>query len=408
MSDGNRVLYGEGQTYPRGLTDIPLASYMRITRYQYNDGLKRARSEGQQGVGAGVGQSTLLNKDLKGAAAFTFGGIDKGNSGLDDFNKQFYDAAKQQLSNNFTGSQARNNNKKLDKIKAGEYKHLNFPLNLQDGTVIENAESLAEMKNQAGSTADAVPTIYHLPMPNEFQYSYGASWDNKFKLGTMARLLDDMGGTLGQMLATGSIAGITDALGQVGSEFLGGASDEAGINLQNTLGAAFKGATDPLGINSDITQPANFLGLAGLAPNENALMMFSRMEMRSFSLSFEFFARDAEEAKTIDKIINGFKTGMHPVVNAKGTGGVLGFPDLFMLEPWFGIIDDSGTVKDGGIPHPMMPKTKMCALTGFNINSAPSNNFVTVKDGQLPLQTVSMTFNETTALTSADLETGKF
>ena len=298
----------------------------------------------------------------------------------------------------------------LAKISKGEYEHLfrDGPITLTDGTVIENANQLADIKNESYETADTVPTIYRLPMPNEFQYSYGASWGNTFKLGTMARVLDDPTGAIGQMLATGTLAGVTDAIGQIGSSFTDGLNDQAGMDISKTLGKAFKGATDPLGVNSDITQPANFLGLAGLAPNENAIMMFSKMEMRSFSLSFEFFARDEEEAENIDKIINGFKTGMHPVVNAKGTGGVLGFPDLFKLEPWFGAIDENGAVVDGGQPHPMMPRSKMCALTNLNVNASPSNNFVTTKGGQIPLQTISCTFAETTALTSADLETGRF
>ena len=298
----------------------------------------------------------------------------------------------------------------LAKISKGEYEHLfrDGPITLTDGTVIENANQLADIKNESYETADTIPTIYRLPMPNEFQYSYGASWGNTFKLGTMARVLDDPTGAIGQMLATGTLAGVTDAIGQIGSSFTDGLNDQAGMDISKTLGKAFKGATDPLGVNSDITQPANFLGLAGLAPNENAIMMFSKMEMRSFSLSFEFFARDEEEAENIDKIINGFKTGMHPVANAKGTGGVLGFPDLFKLEPWFGAIDENGAVVDGGQPHPMMPRSKMCALTNLNVNSSPSNNFVTTKGGQIPLQTISCTFAETTALTSADLETGRF
>ena len=298
----------------------------------------------------------------------------------------------------------------LAKISQGEYEHLfrDGPITLQDGTVIDNANELADIKNESYETADTVPTIYRLPMPNEFQYSYGASWGNTFKLGTMARVLDDPTGAIGQMLATGTIAGVTDAIGQIGSSFTDGLNDQAGMDISKTLGAAFKGATDPLGVNSDITQPANFLGLAGLAPNENAIMMFSKMEMRSFSLSFELFARDEEEAENIDKIINGFKTGMHPVANAKGTGGVLGFPDLFMLEPWYNDTDSEGNTSQGGIAHPMMPRSKLCALTGLSVNASPSNNFITTKDGNIPIQTVNMSFLETTALTQSDLETGKF
>ena len=52
---GNRVLYGDDRTYPKGLTDIPLASYFKITRYQYNEGLKAARESGQNDAQTALG-----------------------------------------------------------------------------------------------------------------------------------------------------------------------------------------------------------------------------------------------------------------------------------------------------------------------------------------------------------------
>ena len=415
---GNRTLYGDDRTYPKGLTDIPLASYFKITRYQYNDGLKNARESGQNDASTGLANIAPITNKIKQGNSFLFGGTDggttEGDQRMEALNNELEALAIADIKRG-TGRDGKAKREKrkrevLAKISKGEYEHLfrDGPITLTDGTVLENANQLADIKNESYETADTVPTIYRLPMPNEFQYSYGASWGNTFKLGTMARVLDDPTGAIGQMLATGTLAGVTDAIGQIGSSFTDGLNDQAGMDISKTLGKAFKGATDPLGVNSDITQPANFLGLAGLAPNENAIMMFSKMEMRSFSLSFEFFARDEEEAENIDKIINGFKTGMHPVANAKGTGGVLGFPDLFKLEPWFGAIDENGAVVDGGQPHPMMPRSKMCALTKLSVNSSPSNNFVTTKGGQIPLQTISCTFAETTALTSADLETGRF
>ena len=99
---------------------------------------------------------------------------------------------------------------------------------------------------------------------------------------------------------------------------------------------------------------------------------------------------------------------MHPTTTSKGTGGVLGFPDLFMLEPWYNDTDSEGNTSQGGIAHPMMPRSKLCALTGLSVNASPSNNFITTKDGNIPIQTVNMSFLETTALTQSDLETGKF
>tara|TARA_B100001989_G_C24536827_1_gene464933 strand:+ start:430 stop:1674 length:1245 start_codon:yes stop_codon:yes gene_type:complete len=409
---GNRVLYGDGQTYPAGLTNIPMASYMRITRFQYNDGLKRARENGQQGAGASLGElgdrSGKIGKLFKEATQNTFGGIDRGSSETDKLNANFEKAAIQQLSKLTDKKLKARTKQRQAELDAGDYSNIDFPLRLQDGTILESAESLAELKKRSKETANAVPTIYHLPMPNEFQYSYGAEWGNTFKLGTMARILDDTTGSIGQMLATATIGGTSKIIGDILDQAGKGLDEGSGTDLSGILGKAFKGATDPFGVNSNFADPTNLMGLAGLAPNENAIMMFSRMSMRSFTLSFEFFARDDTETQTIDKIINGFKTGMHPVTTAKGTGGVLGFPDLFLLEPWFGQTDENGEVKDSGIPHPMMPRSKMCALTALQVNSAPSNNFVTTRDGKLPLQTVSMTFNETTALTGNDLETGKF
>ena len=34
-------------------------------------------------------------------------------------------------------------------------------------------------------------TRCHLPLPNEFQYKYGADWNNEFKLGTLALAADE-------------------------------------------------------------------------------------------------------------------------------------------------------------------------------------------------------------------------
>ena len=156
----------------------------------------------------------------------------------------------------------------------------------------------------------------------------------------MARILEDPAGTFGQMISTGAIAAGANAAGQVAggmmSKFSAGISEGAGFNIDiGSLDSAdAQGAINPLGVNSQLT-PTNLLGLGGLAPNENAMMMFSRMQMRSFDVTFELFARDDTEAGEIEGIIEWFKVGMHPTATPQGTGGLLGFPDVFVLEPMF-------------------------------------------------------------------------
>ena len=129
------------------------------------------------------------------------------------------------------------------------------------------------------------------------------------------------------------------------------------------------------------------------------------MGMRSFDMTFELFARSSDEAKLIDNLINNFKTGMHPYADQSGVGAILGFPDVWVLEPMFNLPTDSGISANR---HPQMPKTKLCALTRMNVNTTPSNQFTTTDTGALPLQTVQMTFEETTALTQSDLESGNY
>ena len=158
---------------------------------------------------------------------------------------------------------------------------------------------LIEYKKKAKLAADTQSSICKLPLPNEFQYSYDASWSNEFKLGTMARILEDPAGTFGQM-TTGVIAAGANAAGQVAggmmSKFSAGISEGAGFNIDIGSLAAGNAAVNPFGVNSQLT-PTNLLGLGGLAPNENAMMMFSKMQMRSFDVTFELFARDDTEAK---------------------------------------------------------------------------------------------------------------
>jgi len=150
-----------------------------------------------------------------------------------------------------------------------------------------------------------------------------------------------------------------------------------------------------------------------MAPNENAIQMFSRMGFREFSFSFAFAARNPQESAEIQTIIEWFKRGMHPgSANGKGSATLLTFPDVFVLQPMFvkvdETVDNDGRKKldiaDEPIQHPMMPKTKICALTSLRVNTTPLGAINTVFDGSIPLVTVELKFDETTALTRVDFE----
>merc|ERR1712138_276192 len=79
-----------------------------------------------------------------------------------------------------------------------------------------------------------------------------------------------------------------------------------------------------------------------------------------------------------------------------------------MFMPVDETVDSTGKrkleVSEEPIQHPMMPKTKICALTSLTVNTTPMSAINTIFDGSIPLVTVELTFDETTALTRMDME----
>ncbi len=243
----------------------------------------------------------------------------------------------------------------------------------------------------------------NLALPNEFQYGYGADWSNTFKLGTLALIAENpaRGATIAAGAATAST--VTNLAGAFASGTTGG-------NLGAAFAAGLKTAIDPFNVGTKIT-PTNIAGLAGLAPNENAMQFFKKMDFRQFDLNFQLAARNATESNMIEQIIQWFKVAMHPgTLNSSGSSALLSFPDVFEIIPQFVAAKFAPTtsgVQFRPVRHPMMPKTKLCALTNLKVNTTPMAQLTTIFDGSIPLITMTLTFTELTALTKADFGLGQ-
>ena len=64
----------------------------------------------------------------------------------------------------------------------------------------------------------------------------------------------------------------------------------------------------------------------------------------------------------------------------------------------------SKVIEGEPIQHPMMPRTKLCALTNLTINTTPFGQLQTIFDGTIPVVTMELQFKETTKLTRVDME----
>ena len=181
------------------------------------------------------------------------------------------------------------------------------------------------------------------------------------------------------------------------------AGNTDGGKILGAIGAGAAKAANPFGINSDLNPASaqgltNLAGLAGMAPNENAVQFFSNIEFREFTFDFEIFTPSAADKAIAETLVRFFKQGMHPSAPA-GTG-VLKFPDVYIIRPKFKPERGSAT------NHYLLPQSKSCALTNLRVNTTPMNSVQTTYDGTFPLITISVTFKELTALTREDLEKG--
>ena len=122
-----KLAYG---AYPIGVDKIPYASWLKINRYSYQEGIAQV-AKNQKDALRILSEGNLIS----GAA------------------------------NAIAGTAQKDIKEKLEKAR--------------------------KRRQDQKAAADAVTTYVGLSLPNEFQYEYGANWNNTFKLGTLALLADN-------------------------------------------------------------------------------------------------------------------------------------------------------------------------------------------------------------------------
>jgi len=398
--------------YPIGISEVPYASFIKINKYKYDKGMKEVAQNQADALG-----SVSNSGALRGVAdAVTNSANYIYNEGAKSNKYANISASKDNTATGWAAAvqKARKDTQwwgtgVFDRRSDDDILNTEFEGKYIGGkrSKVKLKDTIARKEEVRKYNAEGYKMEYcNLPLPNEFQYNYGANWNNTFKLGTMALLADDPG-RAGKILAAsgvigGGLGGLKKYLGNEGS-------GKQFVNMATGAAKGAKIASNPFNVNSDLLDPTNLAGLAGMAPNENAIQFFSKMEFRQFELNFEFASRSKEESTVIQDILKWFKVGMHPGsldALGSGTGVLLGFPDVFVLEPRFVPVEKGDKLPSE--PHKMMPKTKLCALTSMSVNTTPFGTLTTVHDGTIPLITVTLRFNELTALTKMDFESQLF
>ena len=394
--------------YPVGIGRIPYASFLEINRYEYQEAMDKVAKSQNDALGA-LQRSKLASSivDTVGnVQEFAYGAGEYSEGQQKKYNEEF-DLVKpyeKEISINNGKRTRKETVRKVNITDPNIDRSLLIKVNGEEISIGDLLDMKEKMKNQKDKGLMLKKCL--LPLPNEFQYKYGADWNNEFKLGTLAMAADDFGKFTATVSAGAGIGAVGSWLTQWLSKGVS-AGKAGGVDVNKLVQAGASGAgtaANLYGVNSKL-DPTNLAGLAGLAPNENSIQFFQRMQGREFSFRFELAARNEKESKKIISIIEWFKRGMHPgSKQGRGSAVLLTFPDVFTLVPKFVKCGTNGLPLGEPIQHPMMPKTKICALTNLQINTTPFGQLQTVFDGTVPLVTMELTFKETTKLTRVDME----
>ena len=405
--------------YPSEITNIGYASFLEVKRWSYDEAKKNVMRDFNDAAGS-IQDTNLLNStSFFGDQADKIKGITSGNDLINKYEKGIESSAAATVKGNskWVNSTLGKKDGKQWKVFRGPYADANEAVtNVTANELLgglEGSQDLSHMDenmhkmayeahqkrqddfkaHQKGLTASSA----NLALPNEFQYEYGANWNNEFKLGTLALLAENFAagmtvGAIGAGMGLASFVANAAASQNVSKEGVGKADAAAG-GLARMI--------DPFNVGTKLS-PRNLVGLAGLAPNENAMQFFKKMDFRNFDMTFQFAARNSGESKQIEEIIQWFKVAMHPgTLRGPGNAILLHFPDVFQLIPKFVSVDPISR-ETKVTRHPMLPKTKLCALTNLRVNATPMNQLTTVYDGSFPLLTMNVRFTELTALTKGD------
>lgn len=207
-------------------------------------------------------------------------------------------------------------------------------------------------------------TAIALYMPNQLNIRYGVQYEEESMLG---------------LNIVGQGEEVLSALAEGKTEGAGSAVRNIAANVALTVG----------------TPLANQVAFgAGVAANPKKEQVFKGIDFRSFQFNYQFYPRDADEARNVLEIIRLFKLHMHPELK-DGDGF------LYIYPSEFDIVYYNGTSTNDAI-H----KHTSCVLKDLNINYAPQGQFNTFGDGMPTQINIDMTFLELGLLTKTEIQQG--
>lgn len=229
-----------------------------------------------------------------------------------------------------------------------------------------------------------------LYMPDDISDTLKAEWEGKAFGATSAGILSAAG-------AEGGIEKLKGAANVTGKS-ISKAPVELAASLVTNLAKGITGDTINTG---DI-----FGGIDGVIRNPNVEVLFQKMSLRTFDLTFKLIPYNMEEKDAIKKIIQTFQRSMLPQYTIGDTevGGKKGSENRAVEASFIKVPKVCKvTYMRGASEHPDLPTYKMCAVTDVAVNYTPDGNYAVYHDGSPVAYELKVNFMETKLLFSEEI-----
>ena len=227
-------------------------------------------------------------------------------------------------------------------------------------------------------------------MPSDIQDTFKAGWEGKA-----------FGSTAAGMLAAAGAKSGTDKL-RTFANTAKNTAEKLPVNAAASIVTSLiKNVT-----GDSISQQDVFGGIAGVVRNPNVELLFQQHDLRTFDLTFKMAPYSKEESFICETIINTFKKAMLPSYDGEG-GEVFGIKGDAIAAGFVAVpLVCRVAYMKGNEINTNLPRYKMCAITDFNVNFTPDNNYSTLVDGRPTAFEIKINFMETKLLYAEDIASG--
>ena len=231
--------------------------------------------------------------------------------------------------------------------------------------------------------ANGYPLI-HLYMPEDIQSQYASTWGGR-DFGPLAgAALVAAGGVLNATKKDAAVTALADVgpqLQKIGDGLLGYVGSTAVAAAMNKI----PGMGGSVGANDILASTS------GRILNPNMEVLYTGPNIRAIGFDFTLVPRNRKEVTSCKEIIKTFKKASLPNIE----GLMLNVPKIVKIRFM------TGSKENGYIP-----KYKLCAIGGVDVNYTPNGSWSTFTDGSPTAMKLSLKFQELKLVYQEDIDAG--